>query len=191
MKCSVYIAATADGFIARKDGGIDWLETAGDPEKGVGEGYIDIETFIATVDCMIMGRKTIEAISGFNLTPEQWPYGDLKVIALSRSLKEPPDNLKGKVEMYSGDLPALLDRLEQEGHKSAYVDGGSTIQSFIKHGLISEIIVTQMPILIGEGQPLFGETQRDVRLSDPSVVVCPSGYFQLRYTVENEAASNA
>ena len=61
MKCSVYIAATADGFIARKDGGIDWLETAGDPEKGVGEGYIDFETFIATVDCMIMGRKTFES----------------------------------------------------------------------------------------------------------------------------------
>jgi len=159
-------------------------------KRGVGEGYIDFETFIASVDCMIMGRKTMEAISGFNLTPEQWPYGDLKIIALSRSLKEPPDNLKGKVEMYSGDLPALLNRLEQEGHKGAYVDGGSTIQSFIRHGLMNEIIVTQMPILIGEGQPLFGKAPQDVRLSDPSVVVCPSGYVQIRCSLGDERASD-
>ena len=186
MKCTAYIAASADGCIARPNGGIDWLETAGTPEAGVGDGYIDFESFLSTVDCMIMGRKCMEKISSFDLSPEEWPYGTLKVIALSNTRKTPPENLKDRVEMYSGDLIALLDKLEAEGHESAYVDGGVTIQAFLNLGRLDEIIVTQMPVLIGEGAPLFGKTVRDIALKNPRVVVCPSDHVQIRYQIENQ-----
>lgn len=118
MKCSAYIATSADGFIARVDGSIDWLQTAGKPEAGMGAGYIDFESYLTTVDCMIMGRKCMDMISSFDLRPEQWPYGTIKIIVLSNTVKTPPDNLKNKVEMYSGDLVELLNRLEAEGCQS-------------------------------------------------------------------------
>lgn len=184
MKCSAYIATSADGFIARADGSVDWLETAGTPEAGTGDGYIDFATYMATVDCMIMGRKCMDMISSFDLSPEQWPYGTKKIIVLSHTVPTPPENLKGRVEMYSGDLTALLEQLEAEGYRSAYIDGGTTIQSFINLGLLDEIIITQMPILIGEGAPLFGSTLKDVTLTDAQAVVCPSDYIQLRYRIE-------
>ena len=190
MKCSAYIATSADGFIARANGSVDWLETAGNPEAGVSEGYIDFTSYIATVDCMIMGRKCMEKISSFDLPPEQWPYGTMKIIVLSNTVLTPPDNMKDKVEMYAGDLTALLGSLESEGYQSAYIDGGSTIQNFINLGRLNEIIITQMPILIGNGAPLFGGTLRDVHLTNPQAVVCPSNYVQLRYRIENGASDS-
>lgn len=186
MKCSAYIATSADGFIARLDDGIDWLETAGKPEAGHGEGYVDFASYLATVDCLIMGRKTMELISSLNLPPEQWPYGSLKIIVLSTSLKTPPENMTDKVELYSGDLGVLLKNLEGEGHRHAYVDGGTTIQAFINRGHLDEIIVTQLPILIGEGKPLFGKTEKDVHLSGARAVVSPNDHIQIRYQVEKE-----
>lgn len=185
MKCSAYIATSADGFIARADGRVDWLETAGNPDAGEGEGYIDFTTYMATVDCMIMGRKCMEMISSFDLSPDQWPYGTTKIIVLSNTLKTPPENLKDKVEMYSGDLVALLNRLETEGYQSAYIDGGTTIQAFINLGRLNEIVITQLPVLIGEGVPLFGKTLRDVKLTKAQAVVCPSNFIQIRYQIEN------
>lgn len=184
MKCSAYIATSADGFIARPDGGIDWLESAGDPEAGMAKGYVDFPTYLGTVDCMIMGRKCMEKISSFNLQPDQWPYGERKIIVLSNTVTTPPDNLKHRVEMYSGDLDMLLHRLEAAGHKHAYVDGGTTIQAFINTRQLNEITVTQLPILIGEGVSLFGKTLRDVHLRDAQAVACPSDYLQYRYRIE-------
>lgn len=187
MKCSAFIATSADGFIARADGGVDWLETAGNPEAGMGEGYIDFASYIATVDCMIMGRKCMDMLSSFDLPPEQWPYGTMKIIVLSNTVRTPPKNLKDKVEMYSGDLVALLRKLEADGYKSAYIDGGTTIQSFINLGCMDEIIITQMPILIGTGTPLFGRTLRDIALTDAHAVACPSNYIQFRYRIAKDA----
>ena len=128
MKCSVSIATSVDGFIAREDGSVDWLDTAGKSDADMGE-YADMgfNKFIESVDCLIMGRGCMEALSGFNLTPEQWPYGDIRVIALSGTLAEPPDNLKGRVDMYSGNLRELITGLENDGFSHAYIDGGKTI----------------------------------------------------------------
>ena len=83
-----------------------------------------LNDYISSVDCMIMGRKCMEKISSFKLTPEQWPYGDTRIVVLSSTVKEAPDNLKGKVEMYSDEIPALITQLENEGYQHAYVDGG-------------------------------------------------------------------
>lgn len=184
MKCSVYIATSVDGFIARNDGSVDWLETAGKPDaEAASHPYIEMAEYMATIDCMIMGRKCMEMISSFDLTPEQWPYGSTRVIALSHTVKKPPENLSGNVEMYSGDLSELLNRLESEGHQHAYIDGGTTIRAFLNLRQIDEMTITIIPILLGEGKPLFGRVDQDIRLTDAKAVACPTDYVQVQYKV--------
>ena len=132
-KCSVFIATSVDGFIAKEDGSVDWLHTSGNFDADMGDqADMGMNDYISSIDCMIMGRKCMDMISSMNLTPEQWPYGDTRIIVLSNTIKEAPENLKGKVEMYSGDLQALISNLESEGYKHAYIDGGATIQDFIQ-----------------------------------------------------------
>jgi len=184
MKCSVYIATSVDGFIATKDGGVDWLHTAGNGKVLTGEhADMGLNDYLSSVDCMIMGRKCMEMISSMNLTPEQWFYGDLKIIVLSNTIKEAPENLKGKVEMYSGDLLTLISKLEKEGHKHAYIDGGKTIQAFINLKLINEITITKAPIILGTGIPLFGKTFKDIKLEEAQALAFPNDFVQLKYKV--------
>ena len=184
MKCSVFIATSVDGFIATKDGSVDWLETAGKAEVDMGDqADMGMSNYMASVDCMIMGRKTMDAIASFNLTPEQWPYGDTRIIVLSNTVKEAPGNLKGKVEMYSGDIPVLLAQLENEGFKHAYIDGGATIQSFLNLERINEMTITRAPILLGEGKPLFGKTNKRIKLEDARATAYPNDFIQVQYKV--------
>jgi len=184
MKCSIYIATSADGYIATTKGGIDWLHTAGNLEADMSNNPdMGFNHFIASVDCMIMGRKCMEVISSFNLTPEQWPYGDAKVYVLSNSVKVPPENLRGKVEMYSGDILKLISQLEVNGFKHAYIDGGATITSFINHQLINEMTVTKAPIILGEGIPLFSKINNKINLVDSEAIAFPNGFIQVKYGV--------
>ncbi|MDB4292159.1 dihydrofolate reductase family protein [Maribacter sp.] len=184
MKCSVYIATSADGFIATKDGGVAWLHSAGNgkvlPEENADMG---LNEYLSSVDCMIMGRKCMDMISSMNLTPEQWFYGSLRIIVLSNTVKEAPENLKDKVEMYSGDLLALISKLENEGHKHAYIDGGTTIQAFINLKLINEMTITKAPIILGEGIPLFGRTVNAIKLEEAQAVAFANDFIQLKYKV--------
>jgi dihydrofolate reductase len=184
MKCSVFIATSADGYIATEDGGVEWLESAGKNDVDMGEqSDMGFGSYIADVDCMIMGRKCMEKISSFNLTPEQWPYGDRRIIVLSNTVTVPPANLKDKVEMYSGDIPTLIDQLESEGFKHAYIDGGTTITSFINLKLINEMIITRAPVLLGEGRPLFGKTNKQINLENAQAKAYPNAFIQVQYTV--------
>ena len=184
MKCSVYIATSADGYIAKIDGSVDWLQTAGNLDADMSEHTgLDFGNFLSTVDCLIMGRKCMEMISR-HLTTGEWIYGDIPIIVLTNTLKEPPENLIGKVEMYSGGLPDLLKRLERSGYKHAYIDGGSTITSFINLGLIDELTITQVPVLLGEGIPLFGKLTQDVKLGNSQATVYPNGFVQIKYEVQ-------
>lgn len=184
MKCSVFIATSADGFIAKNDGSVDWLHTAGNPKAEMGSNAdMGLNDYMASVDCMIMGRKCMDMISSMNLTPDQWFYGDIKIIVLSNTVNEAPDNLKGKVEMYSGDLKQLISNLENQGFKSAYIDGGTTIQNFLNLKLINEIIITKAPVILGEGIPLFGKTSSGIKLTEAEAVVFPNEFIQLKYKV--------
>lgn len=184
MKCSVYIATSVDGFIAREDGSIDWLESSGNHDAEMSENVdMGFTEFISSVDCLVMGRNTMEIISGMNLTPEQWPYGNARIIVLSNTLNEPPENLKDKVEMYSGDLLELINSLEHEGCKHAYIDGGKTIQSFLNLKLINEMTLTRVPVLLGEGKPLFGKTTQDIKLEKSKATVFPNDFIQVHYKV--------
>lgn len=187
MKCSVFIATSVDGFIAKKDGSVDWLHSAGKADVDMGEqANMGFNDYLSSVDCLIMGRKCMEVISNMNLSPEQWPYGDLRIVVLSNTLKEAPENLKGKVEMYSGDLLALASKLEKEGFKHAYIDGGTTIQGFIDLELIKEITITRAPILLGEGIPLFGKTKKDIKLEQAEAIAFPNNFVQVKYKVNYE-----
>ena len=184
MKCSVFIATSADGFIAKEDGSVDWLHTAGKPDVDMGEqADMGMNDYMSEVDCMIMGRKCMEMIASMNLSPEQWPYGSTRIIALSNTIKEAPENLNGKVEMYSGDLLTLITNLENEGHKHAYIDGGATIQNFINLNLINEMTITKVPVLLGEGKPLFGKTYKDIKLEEANATVFPNDFIQVKYKV--------
>ena len=140
--------------------------------------------FLNTVDCMVMGRKCMEMISSMNLTPAQWPYDDLPITVLSNTLKMPPENLVDKVEMFSGELSDLVTRLEDKGLKHAYVDGGSTITSFINQNLIDEMTITHAPILLGEGLPLFGKLNSHVKLVQAKAEAFPNNFVQIHYTVK-------
>lgn len=184
MKCSAFIATSVDGFIATKDGGVDWLQTSGNGQVLTGENSdMGFNAYISSVDCMIMGRKTMDLISRMNLTPEQWVYGNLKIIVLSNTIKEVPENMKGRVEMYSGDLLSLISNLENEGHKHVYIDGGTTIQNFINLKLINEITITKVPIILGEGIPLFGKMSKSIKLEDAKAVTFLNDFIQLKYKV--------
>ena len=183
MKCSVYIATSVDGYIATPDGGVDWLHTAGNMAADMGNEDMGFRDFMYSVDCMIMGRKCMEMISNMNLTPEQWIYGDMPIFVLSNTVKETPDNLQGKVEMYSGDINELVSKLEKSGYTHAYIDGGTTITSFLNHGLISEMTITKAPILLGEGIPLFGKIHKRLKLENTEVKSFPNDFYQFKCSV--------
>ncbi|MDW3195423.1 MAG: dihydrofolate reductase family protein [Cytophagales bacterium] len=185
MKCSVFIATSLDGYIAKPDDSVDWLQRAGNQEADMaGNAGMGLLEYLATVDCMIIGRKLMEVLSSFELAPDQWPYGDIKIYALSNSIKEAPDNLKDRVEMYSGDINVLVSRLEDDGYKHAYIDGGNTIQGFINQELINEVTITIAPILLGEGKRLFGKTSKDINLKSAKVESYPNDFIQVNYTVD-------
>lgn len=183
MKCSVYIATSADGYIATLDGGVDWLHTAGNLEADMDSEDMGFKSFMNSIDCMIMGRKCMEMISCMNLTSEQWPYGDIHIVALSNSIKEPPKNLMDKVEMFSGEIPDLIKKLESKGYKHAYIDGGSTITSFLNLKLINEITITKAPVLLGEGIPLFGKINGSIKLENSDSTAFSNGFIQVKYSV--------
>jgi len=191
MKCSVFIAPSVDGYIASSDGGVQWLESVGKTLSKEEEASDTMEhfrnafpSFIKSVDCMIMGSNLMNVLSGFNLSPEQWPYVDTKIIVLSKSIKDVPKNLKGKLEIYSGDIPELMNKLEKEGYKHAYIDGGKTINSFLNLGLINELTLTQAPVLLGSGIPLFGTLSKQILLENAQAIAFENNFIEIKYTVK-------
>jgi dihydrofolate reductase len=156
VKCSVFIAASLDGFIARPNGDLDWLPG---PESGIPEedhGYFE---FMETVDVLVMGRGTFEKV----LTFGGWPFTKPVVVLSSRAIVIPP-GLPESVEAMSGSPAEIVARLAARGMKHAYIDGGVTITRFLQAGLIQRMIITRIPVLIGSGIPLFGPLTRDIRL---------------------------
>lgn len=181
-RTSVFIATSVDGFIARPDGSIDWLLAASEPaaegEVAAGEDY-GYAAFIATVDALVMGRGSWEQVLSF---PE-WPYGNLPVTVLSsRDVRIPPE-LADRVSRDGGEPAALLSRLGAAGRRHLYIDGGVTIQRFLAAGLIDELIITRIPVLLGEGRPLFGPLGADVSLEHQGTRSYANGLVQSRYRV--------
>jgi dihydrofolate reductase len=172
MKASVFIATSLDGYIARPDGSLDWL-----PGDGVEEhGYTD---FIASVDALVIGRKTFETV----LTFGAWAYGTKPVIVLT---SRPGDVIAppGAVcEAMDASPAEIVARLSSRGIEHLYVDGGITIQRFLAVGLIQRVIITRIPVLIGSGIPLFGHLSSDIHLEHIATQAYPSGLVQSEYRV--------
>jgi dihydrofolate reductase len=178
VKASVYIAVSADGFIARLNGDLDWLPGADGADSNSSEDY-GYKDFIATTDVLVMGRHSFEKV----LTFGEWPYKDKKVVVLSSKPDNIPEHLKDCVQWKNSSPQDLTKELSEQGFKHIYVDGGKTIQGFLYHGLIQQIILTKIPVLIGEGISLFGPLAGDVILKHIKTQDYPSGFVQTHYEV--------
>lgn len=175
MKLSVFVATSVDGYIARKDGSIDWLDRANEQlPKDLDAGF---DAFLSSVDAIVMGRKTFE----FVINSGHWPYGDKKLIVLSNSNVFIPDNLKKTVTKSSLAPKNLIDELKSSGVRHVYVDGGKTIHGFLKENLIDEFIITILPVALGEGIPLFGSIGNDISLRLHASKTFSLGLVQLTY----------
>ncbi len=148
-KNCVYIATSLDGFIADRNNGLEWLEAIPIPE-GMDMGYTP---FMESVDALVMGRTTFEMVCGFDVP---WPY-QKPVFVLSNSLSEIPSSHKDKAHLMKGPLSNILRQIHSKGYHNLYIDGGRTIQSFLREDLIDEMTITTMPVLLGGGIPLFGD----------------------------------
>lgn len=169
---SVFVGTSLDGFMARSNGDLDFLP----PDGGEPHGYNE---FLATVDAIVIGRKTFETV----LTLGPWPYGQKRVVVLS---SRPLDMSAAKgavVEQMAGPPAQIVSQLAASGADHLYVDGGITIQEFLRAGLVQRLIITRVPVLIGDGIPLFGSVPRDIRLRHVITRQYPSGLVSSEYHV--------
>ena len=173
MSNTVFIATSLDGYIADKDGGLDWLQSIPNPEN-LDMGYVDL---IGRVDAVVMGRKTFEKVSSFDC---DWPYSKL-VFVLSNFMKSIPEGYEGKAEPIKGSLSEVMEAIHQKGHKHLYIDGGVTVQNFLKEDLIDEIIITIIPTLLGGGTPLFGDLPKQMAFEHVNTEVFLNAIVQTHY----------
>lgn len=148
-KNKVFIATSLDGFIADKNGGLDWLHAIPNPDM-IDMGY---GAFTSTIDAMVMGRTTFETVCGFDM---DWPY-QKPVFVLSTTMTSIPEKFKGKAHLVKGSLTEILKQIHEQGYYQLYIDGGSTIRGFLKEDLIDEMTITTIPTLLGGGSPLFSD----------------------------------
>jgi len=173
MRASVFCGTSVDGFIARRDDALDFLPDDGGEPHG-------FEEFFASIDVLVIGRRTFEKVSSF----AAWPYGGKRVVVLSHGPVDLSRFIEFPVQVMNGTPAEILARLEAEGARHAYVDGGRTIQAFLRAGLIRDLTVTRVPVLIGEGIPLFGSLAHDLRLRHVATTSYASGLVKSSYEVQ-------
>ena len=179
-RISAYIATSLDGFIARADGSLDWLDEA---NLSVPDGEdCGFGAFMTSVDVLVMGRKTFEQALSFG----QWPYGGTRIIVLSHNPLSFSDELPDTVSHSSEPPRDLVRRLTGEGVRHIYVDGGRTIQGFLAARLVDEITVTVIPVVLGGGIPLFGPLEQEIRLNHIHTSVYDFGFVQTTYSVARD-----
>lgn len=167
-KISVYIAMSIDGYIARKDGGLDWLNYG-----HIGDEDYGFKKFIDNIDALILGRNTYEIVSSF----DEWPYKDKRVIVLSNTLK----NVRKEAELFCGHLTHLASKLYSEGIKHVWVDGGITVSKFLEAGLVDDLTISIIAVALGSGIPLFSPIDKEHQFRLLSTKSYPSGLVQLKY----------
>jgi dihydrofolate reductase len=172
MTVSVFVGTSVDGFIARPNGDLDFLPAGGGEPHGYNE-------FMASVDALVIGRKTFETVLGF----AAWPYGNKRVVVLSSGPVDLSAVRGGVVEQMGGTPAEIVSKLAASGAHHLYVDGGITIQGFLRAGLVQRLIITRVPVLIGDGIPLFGTLPRDLRLNHVATQHYPSGLVKSEYRI--------
>ncbi len=173
----VFIGMSVDGMIARADDALDWLTGSADaPADGANDpeaaGFTE---FMQLVDHLVMGRSTYEIVKSFG----EWPYGDTPVLVLSTTLESADPRI-----VVVRSLAKALARLDEDGARHVYVDGGRTVQTFLAKGLINTLTLTRVPVLIGDGKPLFGSLPADIPLTHEETKVLAGGAVQTRYRVK-------
>ena len=182
LKTSVFICTSLDGFIARKDGTLDWLDKANAlAPKGEDCGF---RAFMDSIDVLVMGRKTFEQV----LTFGEWVYGATRVIVMSRGKPDIPNHLTKIVSSSSETPTQLIERLSAEGAKHLYIDGGFPIQQFLKEGQIDEVTITIAPVVLGEGKPLFEPIEKDIELVLLNTKPFDFGFVQVKYAVKKASS---
>ena len=176
MRASVFCGTSLDGFIARPDDALDFLEAGGAEDHGFTE-------FLASVDAVVMGRRTFEVV----LTFGSWPYGTKPVVVLSSRQLDIPAFPGAVIEHMSGTPAEIVSRLAARGMEHIYVDGGATIQRFLEAGLIQRLVISRVPVLIGSGIPLFGPLSRDIVVRHVATRAFPGGLVQSEYLVGRAA----
>jgi dihydrofolate reductase len=172
MKASVFVGTSLDGFIARLNSDFDFLPEGG----GEPHGY---EEFMASVDVLVIGRNTYEKVMTF----ESWPYAGKRVVVLSSRRLDISSARGEQIEVMSGSPREIVGRLEATGATHAYIDGGITVQGFLRDRLIQRLVITRVPVLIGEGIPLFGSLPHDIRLRHLQTTAYLSGLVKSEYEV--------
>jgi dihydrofolate reductase len=172
MMASVFVGTSVDGFIARADGSLDWLPEGGGEPHGYNE-------FMDSVDAIVIGRKTFEKV----LTLGPWHYGDKRVVVLSSLPIDLSAAVGGVVEQMAGPPAEIVSRLAASGASHLYIDGGITIQRFLRAGLIQRLVITRVPVLIGDGIPLFGVLPNDISLRHIQTQHYPSGLVKSEYEI--------
>jgi len=171
MSASVFVGISVDGFLARRNGDLDFL-----PQEPEPHGY---DEFMAGIDAIVIGRKTFETVPAFG----GWAYGQRRVVVLSSQPLDFSTIREGNVEQMSGPPAEIVAKLAASGAHNLYIDGGITIQRFLSAGLIQRLIVTRVPVLIGDGISLFGALPQDIRLHHVRTQHYPSGLVQSEYRI--------
>src|SRR5215831_1812817 len=179
-RVTIHMAASVDGFIARRDGRVDWLETSDEFADGETLAPGAAEAFLETIDCYVIGSRTYETALGFEATGFGWAYGDKPTFVLTH--RELPRS-RDTVELYSGDLTELVNRLRQRFRSIWVVGGGVLSGECLRLGLADEIRYSILPVLIGDGIAFFERLDRDVALHLAEATTYRSGMVELRYVV--------
>ena len=183
---TIHMAASLDGFIARKDGKVDWMETSDHFEGGDTLDPAFVETFLKTIDCYVMGSRTYETALSFEAKGFGWSYGDKPTFVLtSRELPW----IRDTVEFYSGDLAQLVNgRLRPAFRSIWFVGGGVVSGECLRLGLADEVRYSILPVLIGDGIRFFEKLDRDIALHLMEVKAYDSGVVELRYEVRGHGS---
>lgn len=180
-RVTIHMAASLDGFIARKDGTVDWLETSDEFAGGDTMDPEAVEAFLKTIDCYVMGSRTYETALGFEAKGLGWAYGDKPTFVLTR--RQLP-RVRDSVQFYSGDLAKLVNERLRPAFRAIWCVGGGMVSAeCLRLGLADEVCYSILPIVIGDGIPFFGRLDRDIALHLADVKAYKSGMVELRYEV--------
>jgi dihydrofolate reductase len=182
------MAASLDGFVARKDGRVDWMETSDEFADGETMSAGFVEAFLKTIDCYVMGSRTYETALRFEAQGFGWSYGDKPTFILTtRDLPRTRDT----VEFYSGDLAQFVnERLKPRFRSIWFVGGGMVSGECLRRGLADEVRFSILPILIGDGIPFFEKLDRDISLHLVEVKAYKTGTVALRYEVQRDRGAS-
>jgi len=184
-RVTIHMVASLDGFIARKDGSVDWLETADEFVGGETLEPAAIAAFLATIDCYVMGARTYETALRFEAKGLGWAYGDTPTFVLThRTLPR----IRETVELHAGDLAALVNERLRPRFRSIWVVGGGLVSGeCLRRDLADEVRYSIVPIVIGDGIPFFEHVDRDIALHLAGVTAYRNGMVELRYDVRKSA----